>query len=393
MNCPRLMIAVRRRSHRGRRPVGPCAIPETEPDPGPGRRGRGESAGSGVAGRGGAGGSPAGDGRVRRVSGGGRRERVDGNRGRGGWRSGRGRRCRRAPTLAPSSGGPGGAGGSVSGAAGRGGVDGGAGAAAAAARMAGRGGNAAAGSGGSRRSRRQRGGGQRWQRWQRPGSGGSLAGRGGDGGGRAGAMAGRGGSGGTAGSGAAGAGGSTTCSVSPVNPNATPQARKLLCYLYSLYGKNVLSGQQETSWSNPANDVNWYNTNVGKYPAILGGDYLYPSGTTSRAQAYWNAGGITMIRYHMGAPPSVGHVRELDGHRQHRQRAHQRDDGQQLVPLQAGLHRGRAADARERERRGAVGAVPRIPAGRLVLVEQGDGQSVHPALAIHVQLPDHDQRA
>ena len=118
-------------------------------------------------------------------------------------------------------------------------------------------------------------------------------------------MAGRGGSGGAAGGGAAGAGGSTSCSVAPVNANATPQARKLLCYLYSLYGKNVLSGQQETSWSNPANDVNWYNTNVGKYPAILGGDYLYPSGTTSRALSYWNAGGITMIRYHMGAPPGA----------------------------------------------------------------------------------------
>ena len=111
-------------------------------------------------------------------------------------------------------------------------------------------------------------------------------------------MAGRGGAGGAAGAagrgrsgrqrrrrggGAGGAGGSSTCSVSPVNPNATPQARKLLCYLYSLYGKNVLSGQQETSWSNPANDISWYNTNVGKCPAILGGDYLYPSGTTSRA--------------------------------------------------------------------------------------------------------------
>lgn len=90
-----------------------------------------------------------------------------------------------------------------------------------------------------------------------------------------------------------------------MNPNATPQARKLLCYLYSLYGNHVLSGQQETSWSNPANDINWYVTNIGKYPAILGGDYLYPSGTSTRAIAYWNAGGITMIRYHMGAPPNA----------------------------------------------------------------------------------------
>ena len=110
-------------------------------------------------------------------------------------------------------------------------------------------------------------------------------------------MAGRGGGG------AAGTGGAT-CSVAPVSPNASPQARNLLCYIYSLYGNHVLSGQQETSWSNPAGDISWYQTNVGKVPAILGGDYLYPSGTTSRAIAYWNAGGLTMIRYHMGAPPS-----------------------------------------------------------------------------------------
>ena len=118
------------------------------------------------------------------------------------------------------------------------------------------------------------------------------------------------GSGGMTGSGGrtSGAGGSTTpanCTATPVNPNATPQAKKLLCYLYSLYGNHVLSGQQETSWNNPANDITYYTSMIGKAPAILGGDYLYPSGTSSRAIAYWNAGGITMIRYHMGAPPSA----------------------------------------------------------------------------------------
>ena len=49
------------------------------------------------------------------------------------------------------------------------------------------------------------------------------------------------------------------------------------------------------------------------YPAILGGDFLYSDGggptsettTTTRAIAYWNAGGITMIRYHMGMPPNA----------------------------------------------------------------------------------------
>jgi hypothetical protein len=134
-----------------------------------------------------------------------------------------------------------------------------------------------------------------------------MAGRGGatGGGGRAGGGGGATGGGGASGrGGSSGSGGSTSCNVNPVNPNASPQARKLLCYIYSLYGKNVLSGQQETSWSNPANDISWYVTNVGKSPAILGGDYLYPSGTSTRAIAYWQAGGLTMIRYHMGAPPN-----------------------------------------------------------------------------------------
>jgi hypothetical protein len=95
----------------------------------------------------------------------------------------------------------------------------------------------------------------------------------------------------------------TGCSVTPANPNATKQARNLLCYLYSQYRNHVLSGQQETSWSNPEGDISWYTGNGLKAPAILGGDFLYPNGTTTRAIAYWNAGGITMIRYHMGAPP------------------------------------------------------------------------------------------
>jgi beta-mannanase len=71
-----------------------------------------------------------------------------------------------------------------------------------------------------------------------------------------------------------------------------------------------LSGQQETSWGNAAGDISFYTSNGMKEPAILGGDFLYASGggassetdTTRRAIAYWNAGGISMIRYHMGMP-------------------------------------------------------------------------------------------
>lgn len=113
-----------------------------------------------------------------------------------------------------------------------------------------------------------------------------------------------GGAGGTPGVGGGGGGGGQRGPCLPTNPSATQQARNLLCYLQSQLGTHVLSGQQETSWSNPAGDIDFYVTNVGKAPAILGGDYLYPSGTSARAIAYWNAGGIPMIRYHMGAPPN-----------------------------------------------------------------------------------------
>ncbi|HYQ30307.1 MAG TPA: glycosyl hydrolase [Polyangiaceae bacterium] len=147
------------------------------------------------------------------------------------------------------------------------------------------------------------------------GGGGKASGGAGGAGGRAGvggsSAAGSGGR--SANGGAAGASGAG-CSVSPVDPDATQPAKNLLCYLYSIFGNHVLSGQQETSWSNPADDISFYtgNSSIGKAPAVLGGDFLYTGTgtasqgtTTSRAQAYWAAGGISMIRYHMGAPPNA----------------------------------------------------------------------------------------
>lgn len=146
-----------------------------------------------------------------------------------------------------------------------------------------------------------------------PGSSGSGALQGGvagTSGSAAGGSAAAGGSSGGSG-GSSGSGGGTANCVAPIDPEATAEAKKLLCYIYSIYGSKVLSGQQETSWSNPEGDIEYYVTTVNKHPAILGGDYLYQDGpkpgstTTQRAMAYWNAGGLTMMRYHMGAPPNA----------------------------------------------------------------------------------------
>ncbi|MFE9850213.1 glycosyl hydrolase [Streptomyces sp. NPDC005576] len=92
------------------------------------------------------------------------------------------------------------------------------------------------------------------------------------------------------------------CSVAPVSPGATQQAKNLLCYLYSQYGNHILSGQQESTWVNgPDYEINYVHDKTGKYPAVRGMDFLY-SGEVERAKAWWNSGGIPMICYHMGAP-------------------------------------------------------------------------------------------
>jgi hypothetical protein len=122
--------------------------------------------------------------------------------------------------------------------------------------------------------------------------------------------------GGTATGGAGTGGGTATggtgggCSVVPVTPNATQQTKNVLCYLYSIYGKQVLSGQQLANWNNNPTDITWYSSNGLKLPAIHGSDFAYHASagcsgvniSTTNAIAYWNAGGLVMYRYHAGQP-------------------------------------------------------------------------------------------
>jgi len=109
-------------------------------------------------------------------------------------------------------------------------------------------------------------------------------------------------SGGAAASGGSGAGGDEgACAIDPANPSSHPKARKLLCYLHEIYGEKVLSGQQDCHWS-ASSDIEYVAARTGgKYPAIVGGDFLYEN-AVSQALAAWNAGGLSMIRYHMGRP-------------------------------------------------------------------------------------------
>jgi Beta-mannanase len=92
-------------------------------------------------------------------------------------------------------------------------------------------------------------------------------------------------------------------SATPIDPSATPQAKALLNYIYSIYGKQMLTAQMHVGWGD--DDVAYVNTTTGKYPAIMGIDFINESETASevtKAIAYWKAGGIITAMYHEGAP-------------------------------------------------------------------------------------------
>ncbi|KAI1359211.1 carbohydrate-binding module family 35 [Xylaria arbuscula] len=93
------------------------------------------------------------------------------------------------------------------------------------------------------------------------------------------------------------------------NPNANAAATALYEYLISIYGKNILSGQQDATWAE------WVTQQVGKTPAVLGVDLIdySPSrverGTTSTAVedaiAHAEKGGIVTVVWHWNAPTGL----------------------------------------------------------------------------------------
>jgi mannan endo-1,4-beta-mannosidase len=87
----------------------------------------------------------------------------------------------------------------------------------------------------------------------------------------------------------------------PVNPHASPEARALLNYLYSISGHYILTGQHNypntiANWTDRAYDL------TGKYPAVFGQDFGFQGGadkdsTLARPALVAEA----MRQYHNGA--------------------------------------------------------------------------------------------
>jgi hypothetical protein len=82
----------------------------------------------------------------------------------------------------------------------------------------------------------------------------------------------------------------------PVTPNATQTTKNVLCYLHGIYGKHILSGQEE---DNNDNGMNTIHAATGKYPAIRAFD-VNNSMAPTQCVTHWQNGGLCMFGYHMG---------------------------------------------------------------------------------------------
>ena len=78
------------------------------------------------------------------------------------------------------------------------------------------------------------------------------------------------------------------------NPNATENTKKVYKYICDTYGKNILTGQQESTWmGSPDYEMNYLLKNTGKLPAIRGLDFMNNDfdGCVTRAKEWWDKGG------------------------------------------------------------------------------------------------------
>jgi len=93
----------------------------------------------------------------------------------------------------------------------------------------------------------------------------------------------------------------------PVNKNATPEAKKILRYLYSINGKYILAGQHNYNHEpNRFSDSAFAIT--GKYPAVWGNDFIW-NGIHDNGQAIVDeaikknaAGYLITLMWHQGRP-------------------------------------------------------------------------------------------
>lgn len=93
-----------------------------------------------------------------------------------------------------------------------------------------------------------------------------------------------------------------------VTPDPTDEVVRLYQFLYDNYNKKIISGVMDMA------DANWLKTNTGKFPALIGLDFMqtgqgyswYNDQTPfNEAQAYYNKNGIPAMIWHWRDPSQV----------------------------------------------------------------------------------------
>lgn len=103
----------------------------------------------------------------------------------------------------------------------------------------------------------------------------------------------------------------TNVSDKLIDSKATAETQKLMTYLTSIYGKNILSGQ--FAYTTRYTEIDAVYKETGKYPAIIGLDFsdyspsrvalgCNPGQDTEKAIEYWKQGGISTFCWHWASP-------------------------------------------------------------------------------------------
>ena len=111
----------------------------------------------------------------------------------------------------------------------------------------------------------------------------------------------------------------------PVTPNASPEAQALRSYFSDIYGKKIISGQQE-GWRRTNGlcfELNYLTNTTGKLPALLAMDLLPYTDTSPRHDTnhllakqaldwYQNRHGIVEFCWHWRAPMNGNEIYTKD---------------------------------------------------------------------------------
>lgn len=104
-----------------------------------------------------------------------------------------------------------------------------------------------------------------------------------------------------------------------VNPNATKETKAMLSYLVDIYGKHILSGQQEMcgshNYEGSEAEFTYIKAKTGELPAVRGFDFFSYRGSVASwddlcaervIDWYKNKGGIPTVCWHWFSPGDIG---------------------------------------------------------------------------------------